>query len=64
MRETTIRLESGDSVVLYTDGVTEAWHRQRNEEYGTNHLTAAIAAAPGKAGELLAHVEADLGAFT
>ena len=63
LSETTITLGSGDAVVLYTDGVTEAWH-PRNGDYGINRLTAAIAAAPGKAGELLAHVEADLNAFT
>jgi len=64
MSETTITLGAGDAVVLYTDGVTEAWHPQRSEEYGVGRLTAAIAAAPPKAGELLAHVEADLNAFT
>jgi len=65
MSETTITLGPGDAVVLYTDGVTEAWHPHlRNEDYGINRLTAAIAAAPRKADELLAHVEADLNAFT
>ena len=60
----TITLGSGDAVVLYTDGVTEAWHASANGEYGSDRLTAAVAAAPGKAGDLLAHVEADLDAFT
>jgi serine phosphatase RsbU (regulator of sigma subunit) len=65
LSETTITLGSGDTVVLYTDGVTEAWHPQaQNEDYGVNRLTAAIAAAPRKAGELLAHIEADLESFT
>lgn len=65
LSDTTITLGPGDAVVLYTDGVTEAWHpHPRNEDYGINRLTAAIAAAPRKAGELLAHVEADLNAFT
>ena len=65
MSETTITLGPGDAVVLYTDGATEAWHpHPRNEDYGINRLTAAIAAAPRKADELLAHVEADLNAFT
>ncbi len=64
MSETTITLGAGDTVVLYTDGVTEAWQPQRNEEYGVGRLTAAITAAPPKPGELLAHVEADLNAFT
>ncbi len=65
LSEATITLGPGDAVVLYTDGVTEAGHPHlRNEDYGINRLTAAIAAAPRKAGELLAHVEADLNAFT
>ena len=64
MSETTITLAPGDAVVLYTDGVTEAHNLQRNEEYGINHLTAAITAAPRKAGEILTHIEADLKTFT
>jgi serine phosphatase RsbU (regulator of sigma subunit) len=60
-----ITFEPGDAVVLYTDGVTEAWHpQQQNEEYGIDRLTAALASAPRKAGEILAHIEADLLAFT
>jgi serine phosphatase RsbU (regulator of sigma subunit) len=60
--EATISLRSGDAVVMYTDGVTEAWHPRR-EDYGIHRLTAAIAAAPQKAAELVAHLEADLNAF-
>jgi serine phosphatase RsbU (regulator of sigma subunit) len=63
MSETTITLEAGDAVVLYTDGVTEAWHPQRNEEYGVVRLTAALTTAPQTAGELLAYIETDLNAF-
>jgi sigma-B regulation protein RsbU (phosphoserine phosphatase) len=62
MNETTITLGPGDAVVLYTDGVTDTWH-PRNEDYGINRLTAAIATALGKASELLAHIEADFNAF-
>jgi sigma-B regulation protein RsbU (phosphoserine phosphatase) len=58
----TIALGSGDAVVLYTDGVTDAWH-PRGEFYGDNRLNAAITTAPRNAGELLAHIEADLEAF-
>jgi serine phosphatase RsbU (regulator of sigma subunit) len=62
--ESTTTLGSGDALVMYTDGVTEAWHPPpRNEEYGIHRLTAAIAAAPRTVGELLAYLEADLNAF-
>lgn len=64
LSDATITFGPGDAVVMYTDGVTEAWHAYpRNEDYGINRLTAAIGAAPRKAGELLAHLEADLNAF-
>jgi serine phosphatase RsbU (regulator of sigma subunit) len=64
LKEATVTLGSGDAVVMYTDGVTEAWlPHPRNEDYSINRLTAAIAAAPRQAGELLAHLEADLSAF-
>jgi serine phosphatase RsbU (regulator of sigma subunit) len=58
MSETTITLGAGDAVVLYTDGVTEAWHPQCNEEYGIDRLTAANHRAP-TCWRTLAHVEAD-----
>jgi len=65
LSDKTITLEPGDAVVLYTDGVTEAWQpQQENHEYGLDRLTASLTAAPRKAGELLAHIEADLKAFT
>ena len=62
--EKTITFGSGDKVVLYTDGVTEAYHPQRDEEYGLNRLTAVIASAPLDAGEFLVHMEFVLNAFT
>ena len=63
LEEQTIRLGSGDAIVMYTDGVTEA-RNPRMQFYDKDRLIAAIAAAPQNAGELLAHVEADLNAFT
>jgi serine phosphatase RsbU (regulator of sigma subunit) len=63
--ESTITLASGDAIVLYTDGVTEAWNPQSpQKDYGVNQLVATVTAAPRKAGELLACIEADLNAFT
>lgn len=65
LSDATIILQPGDAVVMYTDGVTEAWHTHpQNEDYGIHRLTAAIAAAPHKASEILEHLEADLKAFT
>ncbi len=65
LTEATVALEPGDAVVFFTDGVTECWNSHRwDEEYGDDRLTAAVAAAPRQAGELLAHLEADLHAFT
>jgi serine phosphatase RsbU (regulator of sigma subunit) len=63
LSESTITLERDDTVVMYTDGVTEA-RRTSGEEYGIRCLTAAISVAPKLAGELLAYVEADLKNFT
>ena len=59
----TIALEPGDVVVLYTDGVTEAWH-PTNGDYGIERLTAAVAAAPSPAAEILVQLEEELNAFT
>ncbi len=61
--EETIKIGDGDAIVMYTDGVTVARNRSR-ELYGDDRLITAIAAAPRKAGELLAQLEADLDAFT
>jgi len=63
LREETIRIGNDDAILMYTDGVTEA-RNQRREMYGNDRLIAAVAAGPRNAAELLAHVEADLNAFT
>jgi serine phosphatase RsbU (regulator of sigma subunit) len=65
LTDAAINLRSGDTVMLYTDGVTEAWPAHPgSEQYGLRRLTAAISGGPGEADKLLAHVEADLNAFT
>ncbi len=47
IKEERISLFSGDSIVLYTDGVTEAWHwNPQDEDYGVERLTAALISAP------------------
>ncbi|HEY6928599.1 MAG TPA: GAF domain-containing SpoIIE family protein phosphatase, partial [Thermoanaerobaculia bacterium] len=43
-REETIRLDSGDMLALYTDGVTEAAN-EAEEEFGLDRLTAALDAS-------------------
>ena len=44
---TTIQIEAGDVVVLYTDGVSEALDL-KNRYFGAGRLTRAINAAPGR----------------
>ena len=63
-RRTEVALQAGDSVVLYTDGVNEAFNPQR-ECYGNDRLLADLqnstaTAAPGR----LASVLKDVHAFT
>ena len=55
LRETRVRLEPGDALVLYTDGVTEA--RRGDEFYGTERLSQVFHAAKGLDAEALsAHI--------
>ncbi|MEW6517076.1 MAG: SpoIIE family protein phosphatase [candidate division FCPU426 bacterium] len=46
VQERTITLKAGDAVILYTDGLTEAWNDQR-EEFGMERLKEAVAASAG-----------------
>jgi len=41
LEEATIELEPGDVLVLYTDGVTEAWN-EHDEEFGLERLRALV----------------------
>jgi serine phosphatase RsbU (regulator of sigma subunit) len=52
LTETTIRLERGDIMVFYTDGVTEA--RGVNGFYGDDRLATLVAAAPTPTADMLA----------
>jgi serine phosphatase RsbU (regulator of sigma subunit) len=52
LTETTVRLDRGDMMVLYTDGVTEA--RGVNGFYGNDRLTSLVAAAPTRSAGTLA----------
>ena len=59
-REHVCRLAPGDSMFLYTDGVTEAMNRAA-ELYGEDRLEATLKRASRK---FVAEVEADVAAFT
>jgi sigma-B regulation protein RsbU (phosphoserine phosphatase) len=59
----TLNLESGDTLVAFTDGVTDAVNQQ-DEDYGATRLATTINAAPDDAREMLAHILDDLATFT
>ena len=61
--EDTVQLEHGDSLLLYTDGVTEAIN-VNCEEYGTERLKAVLARhAQSNCQEMIDAVKADVKAF-
>jgi sigma-B regulation protein RsbU (phosphoserine phosphatase) len=45
--QTVLTLQPGDTVVLYTDGVTEAFNAQ-NQCYGDDRLLAGLSASAGQ----------------
>ena len=60
--EETTQLEPGDTVILFTDGLTEAMDAQ-DEEYGDDRLVAVIARHAGDGPQALVdHIFADLAA--
>lgn len=59
LRECTVRLEPGDTLVLYTDGVLETMGPGRRL-YGEERLLAAVATAPPEPDALLEAVLADV----
>ncbi len=62
--EETIRLAPGDTLFVYSDGLSEAMDEEK-EEYGTERLLAAVAAADGLSAEAARdHVLADVDVFT
>jgi len=61
--DTTLKLEAGDVLVLYTDGVTEA-RNAGGELFGHERLVARAGALRGKSpGELVKALEADVAAW-
>jgi sigma-B regulation protein RsbU (phosphoserine phosphatase) len=64
MSEVALSLGPCDSLVIYTDGLTEALNAQ-DEEYGLARLTSALKAAPvSNAGTQLDHLMKDQDTFT
>src|SRR5262249_42009195 len=51
----TLELGSGDTLVAYTDGLTDAVNR-RDEDYGHTRLTDAVDSAPTAAEHVLAYI--------
>ena len=63
-RHDEIRLNSGDLLLLYTDGVTEA-HDPKNELYGIDRLMHVVGENAGRSGEeILSDVIRDVKAFS
>jgi serine phosphatase RsbU (regulator of sigma subunit) len=59
-----LTLAPGDTLVIYTDGVTDALNEQ-GEDYGMPRLTGAVSGSPrSNAGDILAHLSNDLSGFT
>ena len=64
LRDASLNLTSGDLLVIYTDGVTEAFNAE-NEQYGLPRLIEAVTSVPAaEAARQLAHLSTHLAAFT
>jgi serine phosphatase RsbU (regulator of sigma subunit) len=58
----TLILEGGDTLVAYTDGLTDVVNHQE-EYYGHSRLAAAVSSAPPTAQDVLAHILKDVEGF-
>jgi serine phosphatase RsbU (regulator of sigma subunit) len=61
-QQVQVKIAPGDSVIMFTDGVTEAMNKA-NELYGTTRLTAFLKTAPPQAGLLGEAIVADVEKF-
>jgi sigma-B regulation protein RsbU (phosphoserine phosphatase) len=62
LTDETLSLESGDTLVAHTDGLTDAVNH-RDENYGHRRLAETISRVPAAAQDALAHILRDLEAF-
>jgi phosphoserine phosphatase RsbU/P len=62
LKDETLTLGSGDTLVAYTDGLTDAVN-DRDEQYSDSRLAGTINNAPVTAQEILTHILQDLEAF-
>jgi serine phosphatase RsbU (regulator of sigma subunit) len=62
LNDETLNLESGDTLVAYTDGLTDTVNHQ-DEAYGHTRLAGTINNAPASAQDILTYILKDLGAF-
>src|SRR5262245_2146443 len=62
LSDETLSLESGDTLVAYTDGLTDIANN-RDEYYGQNRLAESIKSAPACAEDMRIHILKDLEAF-
>ncbi|MGB4783901.1 MAG: SpoIIE family protein phosphatase, partial [Candidatus Acidiferrum sp.] len=62
LSDETLNLESGDTLVAYTDGLTDSVNHQ-DEAWGHTRLADAINSAPAAAQDILTHILKDLAAF-
>jgi sigma-B regulation protein RsbU (phosphoserine phosphatase) len=62
LSDETLKLESGDTLVAYTDGLTDTVNHQ-DEAWGPTRLADAINSAPAAAQDVLTHILKDLAAF-
>ncbi len=62
LSEAVVRLEPGETVIVYTDGVTEAANSQ-GEFFGMKRLTDAMVRVPRSAEATLAKLQTDVAAF-
>ncbi|NOX55049.1 MAG: serine/threonine-protein phosphatase, partial [Planctomycetes bacterium] len=61
-RDITLRLEPGETILFYTDGVTEAMNPKR-ELYSSRRLREFVASGPSELPDLIEGIVADVEAF-